>query len=276
LSAFAGRVLMVIDPGLLPQRLEDLGFIGKIAVVEGKHIEYILPPLCAVPAGPFLMGTDPKRDSEARDNEQPQHTVTLPTFEIARYPVTVAEYAYFVRAGQLEPRDWQSQLGKLDHPVVWVSWRHAFAYTSWLTHCTREAWQLPTEMEWEKAARGTDGRIYPWGDTFDTSRCNTKESGIKATVPVGTYPSGVSQYGVQDMAGNVWEWTSSRKLPYPDAISGGRDDVHSPDVRVMRGGSWSLWNDGARQARAAYRVGGVPLNFSDFVGFRLVRVAPNS
>ena len=94
--------------------------------------EYISPPLCNVPAGPFLMGSDKRTDPQAFDDELPQHSVTLAAFQIGKYPVTVAEYACFVRAGQQEPRNWQQQLGKLDHPVVYVSWQDAAAYAQWL------------------------------------------------------------------------------------------------------------------------------------------------
>ena len=173
--------------------------------------------------------------------EKPQHIVTLPAFEIARFPVTVAEYAYFVRTGQHEPGQWQVQLGKLDHPVVCVSWYDAVAYATWLAECTGQSWRLATEAEWEKAARGTDGRIFPWGDTFDKARCNTKESGVKTTTPVGNYSNGASPYGAQDMAGNVWEWTSSRFLPYPDKIPIEREDTdfyrNMSEYQVARGGS---------------------------------------
>jgi formylglycine-generating enzyme required for sulfatase activity len=270
-----------IMPDRFPQRLADLGFTAH----SNKGIQYILPPLCLVPAGPFLMGSDPKRDPVAAkeswtDREKPQHTVTLPACEIARFPVTVAEYACFVRADLDRlvefhvPNDWHSQLGKLDHPMVNVSWPDAVAYVAWISGRTRERWRLATEAEWEKAARGTDGRIYPWGDTFDTARSNTSESGIRATTPVGSYPSGASPYGVQDMAGNVFEWTGSRYLAYPYIGTGEREDPDSTDKRVLRGGSWT---GGAWYARAAYRFN---LSANSFVGnasgFRLVRAFPNS
>ena len=128
--------------------------------------------MCTVPAGPFLMGSDPKRDKDAREDEQPQYTIKLSAYEIGRYPVTVAEYACFVRTGQREPQqarsghtvvDWPTQLQHLDHPVVCVSWHDARGYAGWLRYVTGQFWKLPTEAQWEEAARGTDGRIYPWG-----------------------------------------------------------------------------------------------------------------
>jgi formylglycine-generating enzyme required for sulfatase activity len=232
----------VIPPDRFPQRLADLGFTAYF----DHGVEYILPPLCTVPAGPFLMGSDPNWDKGAYRDEQPQHLVILPAYEIACFPVTVAEYACFVRAGYAEYQNWHSQLSRLDHPVVNVTWYDAVAYAIWLSGRTTEVWRLPTEAQWEKAARGADGRIFPWGGIFDKARCNTKESGIGATTPVGNYPSGASLYGAQDMAGNVWEWTSSLKLPYPYITSSGREDGNSAGNRVLRGGSW---NGVARTAR---------------------------
>jgi len=192
--------------GKLPTRLSQLGFA---AYHTERGAEYILPPVRNVSAGPFLIGSDPDQDKQAGSDEQPQHILTLGSFQIGKYPVTVAEYAYFVRAGQKEPNNWQQQLGKFDHPVVCVSWQDAIAYVRWLAVQTGQVWRLPSEAEWEKAARGTAGRIYPWGDQFEASRCNTSEGGKNATTPVGNYPSGASPYGALDMAGNVWEWTGS-------------------------------------------------------------------
>ncbi len=247
-----------------PQRLAQLGFVG----LKMNGVEVITPPLCAVPAGPFLMGSDPRRDSEARSNEQPQHSVTLAPYQIGTYPVTVAEYACYVRATGKQPSGWQDQLAKLDHPVVNVSWHDALAYTRWLAQVTSQPWRLPTEAEWEKAARGTDGRIYPWGNQWDKTHANTRDGGPYTTTPVGSYPSGASPYGAQDMAGNVWEWCSSlykEQYPYDPAASedNGRDRT---SVRVLRGGSWDL---NPEFARAAFRLSGRPDLFISIGGFRL-------
>lgn len=250
-------------------RLIELGFEWR--VIHG--VEVIIPPLCNVPSGAFLMGSDPKQDPAGTKDEQPQHIVTLSAFEIARFQVTVAEYACFLRARQYKVENWSAQQGKLDHPVGRISWHSAVAYAAWLAECTGEAWRVPTEAEWEKAARGTDGRIYPWGDDFDPARCNTSESGINGTTPLGTYPQGASPYNVQDMAGNVWEWTNSLFLLYPYTISREREDPLSPEKRVLRGGSW---NSSARRARAAYRDQNEPDYFLDRVGFRMVRVPLSS
>jgi formylglycine-generating enzyme required for sulfatase activity len=263
-----------IAPDHFPRRLASQGFVGKTALVAGKVVEYIVPPLCPVPAGSFLMGSDPKRDKETYGDEQPQHTIMLPAYQVACYPVTVAEYACFVRAGQAEPPGWQDQLSKLDHPVVSVSWHNSVAYAAWLAERSGQPWRLPTEAEWEKAARGSDGRIYPWGDQFDKARCNTNEGGKGGTTPVGSYPGGASPYGALDMAGNVWEWTSTLKREYPYSESDGREDVNSTENRVLRGGSWS---GDAGLARAAFRVAIRPDGFHVGNGFRLeLRSAPIS
>jgi formylglycine-generating enzyme required for sulfatase activity len=179
-----------------------------------------------------------------------------------------------VRAGHAAPDDWQTQLGKLDHPMARVTWHDPMAYVAWLSEHAGERWRLPTEAEWEKAARGTDGRIYPWGDTFDKTRCNTIGSDIWDTTPVGSYPTGASPYGVQDMAGNVCEWTEGLKVSYPYIISGEHEVLSSPDRGVLRGGCMV---SEPFEARAARRHHGQLEGFEGlYNGFRLVRADPNS
>jgi formylglycine-generating enzyme required for sulfatase activity len=248
---------------LTPIRLYDLGFRGW--AVQG--VECVLPPLCDVRGGVFTMGSDKTLDKDARDDETPQYPVEVGGFTLGQHPVTVAEYACFVRAGRAEPRSqhnqltWQQQLARLDHPVVNVSWPDAVAYVAWLAKTTGQPWRLPTEAEWEKAARwdttARQARIYPWGDTFDKSRCNTRESGIGATTPAGAYPTGASPCGAQDMAGNVWEWTSTLYRPYPYTAGDGRESLDSTGSRVLRGGSWCNY---PLNARAAYRGNVYPDN----------------
>jgi formylglycine-generating enzyme required for sulfatase activity len=265
----------MIPSDRFPQRLASLEYTAH----SDKGAEYILPPLCPVPAGPFLMGSDPNQYKEADDDEQPQQWVTVPAFEIARYPVTVAEYACFVRAGHTEPKrlydspTWQKQRESPDHPVVNVSWFDAVSYTVWLAQVTGQPWRLPTEAEWEKAARwdpltGTS-RIYPWGDILDVARCNVGESHTTTTTtttPVGSYPSGASPCGAQDMEGNVWEWTSSLFKPYPYEEADGREDKSFAGERVLRGGG--AWDQEA--SSVAFRNHGLPDSTLD-LGFRLVR-----
>lgn len=277
-AAPAPPLTAVLPPDRFPARLAQLGYEGR--VING--VEVIIPPVCEVPAGAFVMGSDPNRDAGAQPSEQPQHTVTLPVYEISRFPVTVAEYACFVRAGQREPQqptfqnsvvDWPTQLQRLDHPVVCESWNDARSYAGWLSYVTDQPWRLPTEAEWEKAARGTDGRLYPWSDGFEQWRCNTLESGKNTTTPVGTYPAGASPSGAQDMAGNVWEWTSSLYKSYPHKKADGREDQNSTDKRVLRGGSWSYVTG---DARAAYRFNCLSDYFNGVIGFRVVRAVPSS
>jgi formylglycine-generating enzyme required for sulfatase activity len=254
---------------VLPPRFGALGFKGWSA---GEH-EFILPPLCLVPAGPALIGgtEDPA--------EAPAHRVSLPTFAIATFPVLVAEYACFVRAGHRLPPDvgrvtWSMQFSRLDHPVVNVSWEDASAYAVWLSGLTGQVWRLPSEAEWEKAAawdaaRG-QARRYPWGDQFASERCDTRESTLGATTAAGTYPNGASPCGAQDMAGNVREWTRSRYAPYPYDAGDGRESTDGGE-RVQRGGSWFGF---ASDARCAFREWHAPADVSPVVGFRLLLEAP--
>ncbi len=125
------------------------------------------------------------------------------------------------------------------------------AYAKWLAERTGQPWRLPSEAEWEKAARGTDGQIYPWGDTFDASRANTDEGKKGGTTPVGSYPSGASPFGALDMAGNVWEWTNTVYKPYPYVATDGRERLDSTENRVLRGGSWYFNLPGARARPSA-------------------------
>jgi formylglycine-generating enzyme required for sulfatase activity len=253
---------------LTPMPLYNLGFRGY--TIGG--VECILPPLCPIPAGVFTMGSDKSRDQQARDDETPQYPVEVDAFSLGQHPVTVAEYACAVRANAVrEPPergsvDWAKQQTHPDHPVVCVSWNDAMMYVVWLAKLTAQPWRLPTEAEWGKTARGTDGRIYPWDDTFDKARCNTYESGIKTTTPVGCYPNGESPYHTQDMAGNVWEWTSSLFQPYPYRKNDGRENPDSTENRVLRGGSW--YGD-SLYARAAHRNHVRPVVLDTTLGFRL-------
>lgn len=196
------------------------------------------PPesMVVVPAGWFLMGQD-----DGRRSNRPQRQVYLDTFAIDRTEVTVAAYALFVQETGYQPKGWDpaSVEARADEPVVGVLWRDADAYCRWLGQ------RLPTEAQWEKAARGTDGRRYPWGDAWDSSRANTQESGRDGPLPVGSFPQGASPYGALDMAGNVAEWV----VDYfdPDYYAYG-PDVNPPGPRVvldhgLRGGSWASPRD---------------------------------
>ncbi len=243
-----------------------------------------------IPIGPFRMGSDPKKDKDASSDEQPQHDVILPAFYIARYPTTTAQFRTFVDDSGYQPRDPDCLTGLANYPVVWVTWHDALAYCDWLTGKLGDGprtpeplrgllrggkWRvtLPSEAEWEKAARGTDGRIYPWGDRFDTDCANIGETGIGHTTAGGCFPRGASPYGVLDMSGNVWEWTRSLQGKYPYPI-GGKAQAERENLkvsrsasRVLRGGAFNYIRWGAR---CACRDSARPVRRCVSVGFRVV------
>lgn len=221
-----------------------------------------IPPLCTVPAGPFLMGSDPRRDPHARAEEQPAHIVTLPTYQIAQYPVTVAEYGVALAAGAADaqaPLDWDTQRACITCPVSGLTWHDALSYVRWLCGVTGRRWRLPAEAEWEKAARGPDGRIYPWGDVWEAGRGNAAgvELDVQGTTAVDAHPQGVSPYGVLDMVGNVAEWTGtifykSEWLAYSAPLGDCREGTAAQArAAVMHGGCW-LWPP--EHLRAAQRT----------------------
>lgn len=252
--------------------------LKKFPKIPSLQLPFDEPELILIPAGKFLMGSDPKLDTHAKDNEQPQHRLYLPAYSIAKTPVTNAQYAAFVQAtGHRPPKNWIGKEPPNDekyHPVVHVSWKDAAAYCRWLAHVARKPYRLPTEAEWEKSARGTDGRIYPWGNERDATRCNTHESGKGATTPVGSYPSGAGPYGVLDMAGNIWEWCATKHgKSYPYIIEDEWADNYLKESadRVLRGGAFSF---SGSYARCAFR-GRLDANGSyDCIGFRIVVSAP--
>jgi len=219
-----------------------------------------------IPAGEFTMGSDKAKDSMAYDDEMPQHTVYLPEYQIARVPVTNAQYALFVKATKYQiPQHWTNGKipdGKAEHSVVYVSWKDTIAFCEWA------GVQLPSEAEWEKAARGTDGRIWPWGNQPpDKTRCNFNRN-VGDTTPVGAYPLGASPYGVLDMAGNVWEWCRTKwRGNYEEYAKSVSDDITGEEQRCVRGGSWNS-NDGS--VRCACRYWNIPDDRAYNLGFRVV------
>jgi formylglycine-generating enzyme required for sulfatase activity/energy-coupling factor transporter ATP-binding protein EcfA2/uncharacterized protein YggL (DUF469 family) len=225
------------------------------------------PEWVEIPAGEFTMGSD-----GSEDDESPAHRVFLPAYAIARVPVTNAQYQLFVAAaGHPAPKHWPDgriPKGLESHPVVYVSWRDAVAYCAWLSRATGKAITLPSEAEWEKAARGShDARAYPWGDAFDRLRCNTEELGLGTMTPVGIFPDGASPYGVLDLSGNVWEWTRSKYAPYPYRPDDGREAMAGDDRRALRGGSWG---SNRYNARTVFRFYAHPDDHFYVVSLRLV------
>jgi formylglycine-generating enzyme required for sulfatase activity len=212
-----------------------------------------------IPAGTFTMG-DTHGDGDS--DEKPTHRLTVTDFWLDRTEVTNAQFARFVQAGNSAQGEWRGEYkaGKDTHPVVNVTWPDAVAYCRWADK------RLPTEAEWEYAARGTDNRKYPWGNTFEDSRGRFSSG----TASVGSYPSGASPFGVLDLAGNVWEWTSTLYKPYPYSLSDGREDLNANGSRVGRGGSWYF---SPRYLRSAVRNRVVPSSRFDSLGFRCAQEA---
>jgi formylglycine-generating enzyme required for sulfatase activity len=261
---------------------------GWEVIPATPHKEKI-PVMVEIPAANFLMGTSDDNikqlqlkesdwayewfDNDLFAAEQPQHRVALPAYEIAQGPVTNAEYYTFIwDSGHRIPRAWTGYTFPDEtesHPVVGVSKIDVEAYVEWLSKKTEMRFRLPTEAEWEHAARGVDGRIFPWGNTFDPWRCNTAESVKKGTTLVGSYsPGGDSVYGVADMVGNVWEWTQSLFMPYPYRPNTNREEIKPRGRYVVRGGAWYYTR---KLARCTVREGVLPDHLSPSIGFRLAR-----
>jgi formylglycine-generating enzyme required for sulfatase activity len=287
---------------------------GPASVVwNGSHVRFRsdawnLPdePLLGfveVPAGQFTMGSDPRVDSHAREEELPQHKVSLPTYYMAKYAVTVAQFRSFLEATQYKGKDNDTSMAfyirkedSRDLPAAYADWYDAVAYTRWLDAQVRagagaagplrailEATgrgcriSIPSEAEWEKGARGTDARLYPWGNTFDLATFNLGRKNFQSRAAVGSYPDNASPYGLLDTKGGMWEWTRSLGrtgnsvtpiIPYPyrtdDAT---REDLNSPGnaFRVQRGGRGG---DVDVSARIAFRLMVPPVLKGPTDGFR--------
>jgi formylglycine-generating enzyme required for sulfatase activity len=226
--------------------------------------------MVVVPAGEFIMGSDPtdgRIGFEVGVDSIPKRRINLGAFSIDRYEVTVGDFRKFVeKTGHAAPSLWKDyeMFGypkpQDDHPVVDVNFFDAEAY------CQSVGKRLPTETEWEKAARGTDGRIFPWGNDLDPSYVTTEDRGRRFTTPVGSMKHDVSPYGIYDMAGNAMEWTSSLYEPYPGGMRKFKADKK---FRILRGGSWGMPAEPfARTAHRHFRL--ADLAQPDF-GFRCAR-----
>jgi formylglycine-generating enzyme required for sulfatase activity len=218
--------------------------------------------LIRIPAGEFIMGSE-----RGEEDERPRHRVHLDEYWIGKLPVTNAQYRRFLKAtGYCKPSYWDdSRLNKLDQPVVGVSWHDAVAYCKWA------GLSLPTEAQWEKAARGTDERKYPWGSQSPSRAHCSYAQLTEPTTKVGSYPGGASPYGCMDMAGNVWEWCQSLYNDYPYRADDGREDLAADGHRVVRGGSWFYDAD---PCYSASRDHSIPVLRSYFIGFRVSRPSP--
>ncbi len=240
---------------------------------EAKNPPPDLKDMIKIPAGEFIMGIS-EADvlkvcsvvngmAKYLDNATPSRKVNLPEYYIDKYEVTNEQYKRFIDAtGHKAPSNWDGnnfpkKLAK--HPVTWVTWEDAGAYAKWAGK------RLPTEAEWEKAARGTDGRLFPWGNKYKRKRANTDEARKGKTTKVGSFKKGVSPYGVHDMAGNVWEWTSDFYQAYPGSTC--KDEFFGKERYVLRGGSFlDLKYDALTFVRSKF----TPVTDDENVGFRCV------
>jgi formylglycine-generating enzyme required for sulfatase activity len=220
--------------------------------------------MVCVPAGAFLMGST-DGDPYANDREQPQHAVHLDAFWIDEHEVTNTQYRKCVEAGACqEPGCWtDSRLSSPDQPVVCVAWDDAQAYAAWV------GGRLPTEAEWEKAARGTDGQIYPWGDSPPDCYKANYWGCTGWPLSVGTHPDGASPYGALDMAGNVWEWVADWYSDdyYAWSLFRNPQGPDLGDSRVLRGGGFDNDEVGLR---SAYRYSDLPDYWDYYIGLRVV------
>ena len=243
----------------------------------GSFIESDGVTMMFVPAGEFSMGSE-----SGSDDEKPIHSVTLDAYYIDKYEVTNAAYKRCVDAGGCEPPKQSSSYTRSayysnpefdEYPVIYVDWNMANAYCEWRGPSTGSGQaRLPTEAEWEKAARGLDGRTYPWGENVDCDKANYNRC-VGDITKVGSYLDGVSPYGLYDMAGNVWEWVADwyDSEYYANSPSSNPLGPSSGQYRVLRGGSWDVNDNGVR---SAYRVGVTPDVIYYGVGFRCARSSP--
>ncbi|MEZ4735400.1 MAG: SUMF1/EgtB/PvdO family nonheme iron enzyme [Caldilineaceae bacterium] len=252
-----------------------------------------------VEAGEFSMGLDSAAYAGVNDCELPRHQRFLPDFWVTRTPITVMQFAHFIqitgykttaegigksyvstgsKLQWIQEANWQQPYGhgsninqKSVHPVTCISWRDAIAFCKWA------GVRLPSEAEWEKAARGQAGHLFPWGNSSPTRNLCNFNANVGDTLPVGTFPDGASPYQVLDMAGNVWEWTcslwgmetSTPQFRYPYRKDDGRENLQAPAsfLRVVRGGSW---DSRAAAVRATFRGRFDPTWPCNHIGFRVV------
>lgn len=243
-----------------------------------QRLKQLAPILIQIPAGECVIGLTPAQAAALAEQlgmpleqfleETPQQQVALDAFQISRGPISCAEYMAFVTAtDHPTPLYWgghEPPAGLSDHPVVEVDLNDARWYCRWLSTATDREFRLPTEAEWERAARGDDQRLFPWGDQWAPGYCNIGASDPGATTPIGSYPRDTSPYGCVDMAGNVEEWTATKYKRFPGS------NAAPPQNRIVtRGGSW---NAAIALARCTSRCAREATNTSAARGFRIVCV----
>lgn len=251
---------------LLPILIFNLLFllVGSCSVAGATAKTNTIPDgMVYIPEGYFLMGStekDGRVGSSIGVDELPQHKVYVKGFYMDRFEGTVLDFRRFlIETGRQAPRIWvEDEWIKMypapvdNHPMNGVSWYDAEAYCKW------QGKRLPTEAEWEKAARSTDGRQWPWGNELNVLgkiKANTQEAGIGWTTPVDSYPEGVSPYGVYNMTGNVMEWTSDWYNAYPGSTL--QREAFGEKYKVLKGGAWE--NPNVPIGRSAYRLAVTPI-----------------
>ncbi len=264
-------VLLLAVSILVPLMFSACAPAGEVA--EGPSEPPPPPPpmpgdFVTVPEGEFIMGSDERPDTAKNQPQlyEPEHKVTLPAFEISIFEVTNGEFARFqIESDYVAEGNWRQyyNIGKEDYPVANVTFQDAQEYCKWI------GGRLPTEQEWEKAARGTDGRPYPWGDEYNALNSNTNDTGTGNTVEAGYVSADESPYGVHDLFGNVTEWTSDKLQPYPKSPAR-RDPNFTRGYIVVRGASYAIRGSSFKLfTRGAY------LPKSQFgIGFRCVKDLP--
>lgn len=279
---YRSRVMSMKSTPVVPATLPTQAPVAEATAVWAKDSSVMVH----VPAGDFYMGSR-DGDASAHGDEKPMHFVHLDEFWIDKFEVTNEQFARFLNEEGNQEEDgvtwanvegedsivyesdqYRPRSGYEDHPVTYVSWYGAQSYCQWADK------RLPTEAEWEKAARGTDGKIWPWGNEWDEDKVNSKDAGPGHTTAVGSYPDGASPYGCMDMAGNAWEWVADRyQWDYYQAAP--KDNPKGPDQggsRVVRGGSLALPQ---RLSRCAGRFEFIPWVRRDDLGFRCASSSPS-
>jgi formylglycine-generating enzyme required for sulfatase activity len=278
------RYQRILGDGLAVFLFCALLMAGLLAFPSGDSPPDPSEEMIAIPAGSFWMGARAD-DHRASKDEKPRHRVTLDAFSIDRTEVTYLAYQQFLtgletaghrfchpdepRSEVHAPETHRLYITAMDRPVIGVDWYDAFAYCNWAGK------RLPTEAEWERAARGDDERLYPWGNEWDPQRANSdgKADGFRTIAPVGSFPTGASPYGVLDMAGNVWEWVNDSydAKYYRDSPERNPTGAELHWFKVVRGGSWTDLARDLRSSNRERRVRYAPTRRYDYVGFRCAR-----